>query len=116
MYTLLHRPDPKQNGYTMIELVVVISILGLVAAIVLPMLLGFMNRGKTEAALAEQVIVQKAVHQHMIDQDLQKIDAGTEPVQLMAGQDPFGENLDTNTGWTYTWDENGLVAQGPRVG
>ena len=110
----LHKPF-RQRGYTMIELVVVISILGLIAAIVLPMLLGFMNRGRTEAALAEQVIVQKAVHQHMIDNDLQTIDAESEPIQLMAGEEPFGQYLDSNTGWTYTWDDCGLVSQGPRV-
>jgi type IV pilus assembly protein PilA len=50
-----------QKGFTLIELLVVIAILGTISAVAVPNVTGFIGKGKTEAAMAEQHNLQIAV-------------------------------------------------------
>ena len=56
----------RQNGFTLIEILVVIAILGVIAAVAIPNVLEFSSRGATDAAKAEQhnltVAVSAAMH------------------------------------------------------
>ena len=104
-----------QSGYTLIELAVVIALLGVLAAIIMLWLIPFMNRGQAEASATETVIVQKAMHEYMIDSGLVSVEEQDTPIQLFAGGSGPGKYLETNTGWMYSWDEKGLVVQGDRI-
>ena len=104
-----------ERGYTLVELMVVIVLLGFLTAVVIPQIINFMGKGQVEAAAAETSIVQKAMHEYMIGVGLTSVEAQETPVQLLASSPGAGQYLDTNTGWTYTWNESGIVSQASRV-
>ena len=51
----------ESKGFTLVELLIVIAILGVLAAVVLPNVTGLADEGQTEAAKAELVTVQTAM-------------------------------------------------------
>lgn len=52
----------SKKGFTLVELIVVIAIIGVLAAIIVPTTLHFVNEGKTEAAREELVRVRDAIN------------------------------------------------------
>ncbi len=50
-----------QKGFTLIELVIILAVLGVLAAIVIPNVSGFLGRGKERAYEADRNILQSAV-------------------------------------------------------
>lgn len=52
----------SKKGFTLVELIVVIAIIGVLAAIIVPTTLHFVNEGRTEAAREELVRVRDAIN------------------------------------------------------
>ena len=115
-----------EKGFTLVQLLVVLSIIGVMAAVVVPNVGKFIGRGRTEAYAAELHNVQIATMALLAestaaeldasscgtaqsDMDLVTIDSGT----LVLSTFLTGLNADgtVKTGCTYTFAQDGAVSQ-----
>lgn len=62
----------------MIELLVVVSILGILAAIIIPNIMSLMNEGEEEAKQTEYHNIQVAVLSMMVDAEVSKLDGSSD--------------------------------------
>ena len=117
----------NQNGFTLIEILVVIAIMGTLAAVILPSFFRFFGHGEEEANQAELTKVQAAMEALLAKNGLNLIDArltpGTNdfsalptaggsalPEPLYPGFLRFG-NADNPTKCLYTWNIFGKLKQ-----
>ena len=107
----LHR---GQKGFTLMELLIVVAILGVLAAVVIPRFTSLIGRGESEAATTELSIVQTAVVAYMTDNKTTTAPTRND-AQLGPGDSDYGEYFQTSTGWEYTIDATGDVTQGDRL-
>jgi len=67
----------EQHGFTLIEMLVVISILGILGMIVSMSMIGLVAQAQQRANTEEQMTIQSAVNFMMVDQDIQPEDVCT---------------------------------------
>jgi type IV pilus assembly protein PilA len=111
----IKRFNQGKAGFTLVELLIVIAILGVLAAIVLPNVTGLANSGQTEAARAELSIVQTAMDVMMARNALTSVNAtaGTADMSAFPTGSPLYPayiRLATTQG-TYACSTTGLVTQ-----
>ena len=63
------------RGFTLLEILVVVAILGILAAIVIPSIMHLRNAGREEAMQTEHYNVQIAVLAMMVDAEVSELDA-----------------------------------------
>jgi len=113
----LRRIFRGSQGFTLVELLIVVAILGVVAAAVLISAAPFTNEGEPESSKAELTTIQTAMDTMMAKADLSSVTAVTTATSDMAsfpdGTHPlYPTYLRTQTTkGTYTCDGSGLVAQ-----
>ena len=104
-----------EKGFTLVELLIVVAILGVLSAVVLPNVIGLADEGQVEASKAELVTVQTAMDTMMAKTHITTVTvtgATGNMSSFPASNGLYPNYLRTaNTQGQYSCDETGLVKQ-----
>ncbi|WP_058985823.1 type II secretion system protein [Hugonella massiliensis] len=111
----------KKNGFTLVELIVVLVILAILAAILVPTLLGYINKAQDEKNYSTAQTVRVAAQAVYDDEVGHKTNADTtidDKDQTASGQkvtDLAGVDTKKVTSYNFTVDANGQITGGTVV-
>jgi prepilin-type N-terminal cleavage/methylation domain-containing protein len=107
----------NESGFTLVELLIVIAIIGVLSAVIIPNVTSLTGSGKDEASRAEFVTLQTAMDAMMAKNGLSSVTVVKSATNNMAAFPDSKHPLyptylrSSTTSGTYTCDSSGLVTQ-----
>jgi prepilin-type N-terminal cleavage/methylation domain-containing protein len=109
------RKRKGEKGFTLVELLIVFTLLGVLAAIVIPNVAGMVGFGQSQSAAAELSVVQTAMDAMMAKENLTSVTVTTNTSNMAAfptGNPLYPDYLrKATTKGAYSTDNVGLVSQ-----
>jgi prepilin-type N-terminal cleavage/methylation domain-containing protein len=103
-----------ERGFTLLEILVVVAILGFLAAIVIPNVMHVQNRGREEAMQTEYHDVRIAVLTMMVKARRHQLDDGSYPMTVQTKDECHAiHSTDETTGVIYYLDEHLISGKFP---
>ena len=94
----------RQQGFTLIEVLIVTVVLGIVASIALVSLFGALDRSKQRATMAEMRIISRSIEAYIVDNNTPPDDSGG-LASLTAVLIPYQTNVvPTRDHWKHPYD------------
>jgi prepilin-type N-terminal cleavage/methylation domain-containing protein len=101
----------SEGGFTLVELLVTIAILGLLFGIVTLTLSGITDTAETDLCAAEAEIIQSAIDIYLAVNPGATLTAGTDEV-VDSSTNEFGVYIKNPSYGEYSWDVNGVLTAG----
>jgi prepilin-type N-terminal cleavage/methylation domain-containing protein len=109
----LMKSNKFEKGFTLIELLIAMTILGILAAVVVPNVTNYVGSGKLSAANNELDSVKAAILAFGADDPTTFAAGSVGPNADVAVTDPLGPYMSGHVQGAYSWDANGGWAADP---